>query len=333
MAGPEHHTETIPPAPRASHAGEDAAGAGRRTPRERLALVTDLQHALARDQLEIHYQALTAIGSGQPSGSQQAIGYEALLRWHHPERGAVSPAEFIPLAEASGQIVPIGEWVLRSALAEAARWPEHLIVAVNVSAAQLRSDALLRQVIGALATTGVAPNRLELEITETVLMDERESQQQLLHSLRELGVRVALDDFGTGFSSLNYLRSFPFDKLKIDRCFVDDIAVNADTRAIVEIVLALARRFGMETIAEGVEDEAQLATLAEMGCDQVQGHLFARAVPAEALPFERRDRPRRPGTAGAAAQHAAAAIAGTGAACGGQAFATMLSGRSVPKTR
>ena len=248
---------------------------------ERRSLEADLRQALGRGELEVQYQPLHDIAS------RRAIGYEALLRWHHPQRGPVAPSDFIPIAEETGLIVPIGEWVLREALAEAARWPEDLTLAVNVSPAQLQGDALTRQVVGALAMSGVAPRRLELEITETLLMHDSESHRRLLHQLRGIGVRIALDDFGTGYSSLNYLRSFPFDKLKIDRSFVIDLAESADSRAIVTTVLALARRFRMETIAEGVEDEAQLAALAEMGCQQAQGFLFSKAVPAAQLPFER----------------------------------------------
>jgi EAL domain-containing protein (putative c-di-GMP-specific phosphodiesterase class I) len=175
--------------------------------------------------------------------------------------------------------------VLREALAEAARWPEDVTIAVNVSPAQMQGDTLARQVIHALSISGVAPHRLELEITETLLIHDSEPHRRLLHELRLIGVRIALDDFGTGCSSLNYLRSFPFDKLKIDRSFVRDLVGSADCRSIVATVLSLARRFRMETIAEGIEDEAQLAVLAELGCDYAQGFLFSEALPASELEF------------------------------------------------
>ena len=197
----------------------------------------------------------------------------------------------MPLAEETGLIVPIGEWVLREALAEAATWPAGLTVAVNVSAVQLRGGEILRQVIGALSATGFDPARLELEITETMLIENEAQCLDVLHRLRSLGVRIALDDFGTGYSSLNYLRRFPFDKIKIDRCFVADMTDHAgrpgDSAVIVEAVLDLAAKLHMATIAEGVENRAQLDRLRIWGCDQVQGWLTGRAVPAEELPLER----------------------------------------------
>ena len=248
---------------------------------ERRNLEADMRVAFAGGQFALHYQPLHRLDT------DAIAGFEALLRWNHPVRGNVPPDVFIPIAEESGLIVQIGEWVLREALAEAATWPAHLTVAVNVSAAQLRGGELLRQVVSALSMTGFDPRRLELEITETMLMEDSEAQLRLLHRLRGLGVRIALDDFGTGYSSLNYLRAFPFDKIKIDRCFVTDLARNDESGAIVEAVLELAAKLNMQTIAEGVEDAEQLARLRARGCEQVQGYLFSKALPAQELPIER----------------------------------------------
>jgi len=249
---------------------------------DRRDLESDLRTALEKGQFEICYQPLVDIASRRTSG------YEALLRWHHPVRGAVPPDVFIPMAEEAGLIVPIGNWVLRQALAEAATWHEDLTIAVNVSPAQMRGEVLLGQVVNALASSGVAPERLELEITESLLMRECDVHLRMLHRLRAFGVRIALDDFGTGFSSLNYLRRFPFDKLKIDRSFVAGIVDEPDSRSIVETVLSLARNFRMDTIAEGIETEAQLAQLAQMGCGQAQGFLFDKAIPADRIPAAHR---------------------------------------------
>ena len=234
----------------------------------------DLRAALKRNELELYYQPLINIESNE------IIGYEALLRWHHSEKGLIMPNVFIPVAEDTGMIVQLGEWVLRSALYEVANWPDHLSVAVNLSPAQMRSPNLLPTIINALASTGVAPNRLELEITESVLMNDNQANVELLHKIRSLGVRIALDDFGTGYSSLNYLRSFPFDKIKIDRCFVDEVDSREDCRAIIRAVTSLASSLGMVTTAEGVERSGQLNQLKEEGCIQVQGYLFSKALPA-----------------------------------------------------
>lgn len=234
----------------------------------------DLRAALKRNELELYYQPLVNIESNE------TIGYEALLRWHHSEKGLIMPDMFIPVAEDTGLIVQLGEWVLRSALHEVANWPEHLSVAVNLSPAQMRSPNLMPTIINALAATGVAPQRLELEITESVLMNDNQANVELLHKIRSLGVRIALDDFGTGYSSLNYLRSFPFDKIKIDRCFVDEVDSREDCRAIIRAVTSLASSLGMVTTAEGVERSGQLNQLKEEGCIQVQGYLFSKAMPA-----------------------------------------------------
>jgi diguanylate cyclase (GGDEF)-like protein/PAS domain S-box-containing protein len=246
---------------------------------ERRMLEIDLRAAIVRQELELHYQPLLLIESGE------TIGYEALLRWNHPTRGTVVPTTFIPIAEDTGAIVEIGEWVLRTALADAAKWPEHLTVAVNMSPAQMKDGNLLAVVVSALAASGVAPQRLELEITENLLMQESEEVLATLHRLRDLGVKIALDDFGTGYSSLNYLRSFPFDKIKIDRCFVSELVEREDCQAIVRSVIALANELRMTTTAEGVEVHEQLEALRRHGCDQVQGFLYSEAVPAGALDF------------------------------------------------
>jgi diguanylate cyclase (GGDEF)-like protein/PAS domain S-box-containing protein len=244
---------------------------------ERRDLELDLRAAIVRGELELHYQPLLDITSGVTAG------FEALLRWNHPIRGMVSPDVFIPIAEETGMIVEIGEWVIRTALAEAATWPEDLTVAVNMSPAQVKDGNLLSVVINALANSGVPPSRLELEITENLLMQESEEVLATLHKLRGLGVKIALDDFGTGYSSLNYLRSFPFDKIKIDRCFVSELAEREDCQAIVRSVIALANELNMTTTAEGVEFGEQLEELRRDGCDQAQGFLYSRARPAAEL--------------------------------------------------
>jgi diguanylate cyclase (GGDEF)-like protein/PAS domain S-box-containing protein len=233
----------------------------------------DLRSAINRDELELYYQPLINLESGD------IIGYEALLRWNHPN-GMVMPDTFIPVAEETGLIVPLGEWVIRNALNEVKRWPEHLGVAVNLSPAQMRSPNLIPTIVNALAASGVQPHRLEMEITETVLMQDTDANLSVLHKLRALGVRIALDDFGTGYSSLNYLRSFPFDKIKIDRCFVNDVDSRDDSRAIVRAVTGLASSLGMVTTAEGVEREDQLDELRREGCTEVQGYFFSRPMPA-----------------------------------------------------
>lgn len=253
---------------------------------ERRKLEGDLRHALDRGEFALHYQPLIDIKTRAISG------YEALLRWNHPIRGSVPPSEFIPIAEELDIINPIGEWVLREALAEAAIWRDDITIAVNVSPMQMRNEALLTQVINALAASSVAPERLELEITENLLLHECDAHTRMMHRLRSFGVRIALDDFGTGYSSLNYLRSFPFDKLKIDRSFVRDLASKEESLSIVDMLLWLGREFAMETIAEGVENERQFAALQAMGCDQVQGYLFGRPIPAALIPASVRAKER-----------------------------------------
>ncbi|GJE57234.1 MULTISPECIES: putative bifunctional diguanylate cyclase/phosphodiesterase [Methylobacterium] len=240
-------------------------------------LEIDLRAAFAAEVFELYYQPIYDLSQDRISG------FEALLRWTHPTRGRVSPAEFVPLAEEIGLIVPLGEWVLRKACAEAARWPGTLKVAVNVSAAQFRSAQLISTVREALAETGLAAQRLELEITETVLLADRGSTVAILHALRAMGPRISMDDFGTGYSSLSYLRSFPFDKMKIDQSFIRDLTVENGSGFIVQAVISLGTNLGMTMTAEGVETEAQLARLREEGCDEVQGYLFSPPVPVSQI--------------------------------------------------
>jgi diguanylate cyclase (GGDEF)-like protein len=242
--------------------------------RARRALELDLRQAIAGGQFEIVYQPVVNLRSGVVSGC------EALLRWRHPERGMVSPAEFIPVAEDIGLISELGEWVLTSACAEAASWPDHIRLAVNVSPVQFRNHTLALHVASALASSGLAANRLELEITEAVLIRDDETALAILHQLRAVGVRIALDDFGTGYSSLSYLQRFPFDKIKIDRCFVTELAEPDGSSSIVQAVVNIAGARNMTTTAEGVETEAQRDLLRALGCTEMQGFLFSKAVPA-----------------------------------------------------
>ncbi|MDN5000804.1 EAL domain-containing protein [Bradyrhizobium sp. GCM10027634] len=245
--------------------------------RQRRQLELDLRQALVRGEFEVHYQPLVDLSANVVTGC------EALLRWRHPERGMVSPADFIPIAEDTGLIGEIGEWVLRQACLEAASWPGDIHIAVNVSPVQFRSRTLALKVAAALAESGLAPGRLELEITETVLIRDDEEALTILQQLRELGVRIALDDFGTGYSSLSYLHRFPFDKIKIDRSFISDIGEPADSSPIVQAVVHMAAARHMATTAEGVETEAQREVLRQLGCSQMQGWLFSPAVPATKL--------------------------------------------------
>jgi diguanylate cyclase (GGDEF)-like protein len=234
----------------------------------------DLRKALPAGEFELHYQPVVNLASKEISG------FEALVRWNHPIRGMISPADFIPLAEEIGFIVPMGEWIIRQACATAAQWPDDLHVAVNISAIQFRSPGLMQVIVGALAASGLAPTRLEIEITESVLLHNRETTLAVLHQLRALGIRIAMDDFGTGYSSLTYLQSFPFDKIKIDRSFVKNITENASSLNIVRAVAALANGMGMTATAEGVETAEQLDRIASEGCTEMQGFLFSRPLPA-----------------------------------------------------
>jgi diguanylate cyclase (GGDEF)-like protein len=242
--------------------------------RARRSLELDLRQAISDGSLEVHYQPVINIEDGKISSC------EALLRWRHPERGMISPAEFIPIAEDSGLINQLGLWVLNTACAEATTWPDHVRVAVNVSPVQFRSPSMALNVAAALAACGLPASRLELEITEAVLIRDDEAALDMLHQLRRLGVRIALDDFGTGYSSLSYLQRFPFDKIKIDRAFIQDIAGPGASSSIVQAVVNIAAASDMTTTAEGVETEQQRNLLYILGCTEMQGYLFSPAIPA-----------------------------------------------------
>ena len=240
----------------------------------RRTLELDLRQAIVDGGFELYYQPLVNLRDNRVTGC------EALLRWRHPERGMISPAEFIPVAEETGLINQLGEWVLTAACVEAATWPDHVKLAVNVSPVQFKSQTLALKVAGALAASGLSAHRLELEITEAVLIRDDEAALAILHQLRAVGVRIALDDFGTGYSSLSYLQRFPFDKIKIDRCFVNDIAELDGSSSIVQAVVNIAAARNMTTTAEGVETEQQLEMLRALGCTEMQGYLFSPAKPA-----------------------------------------------------
>jgi len=239
---------------------------------ERRHLERDLRQAMAERQLELHYQPLAHCDNAR------LIGFEALLRWTHPERGAISPAEFIPLAEECGLIMQLGSWVLRTACQEAVTWPEDKIVAVNLSPIQFRHADMAKEVLTILDQTGLAANRLELEITEGVLIDDTDRTLETLNALKAAGVRISLDDFGTGYSSLSYLHRFPFDKIKIDRSFIWEMEKNPDSMSIVRAVIALGRSLRITVTAEGVETPNQLALLQNENCDQAQGFLLGRPL-------------------------------------------------------
>jgi diguanylate cyclase (GGDEF)-like protein len=240
----------------------------------RRSLELDLRQALVKEQLELHYQPQIDIST------DTIVGFEALVRWRHPERGLIPPADFIPLAEETGMIIRLGEWVLRQACTDALSWPESIKVAVNISAAQFKDQNLTQLVSGVLAETGLAAARLELEITESLLLRDVDSHLTTLRSLKALGIRISMDDFGTGYSSLGNLRSFPFDKIKIDRSFVGDLDSSRDAAAIVHAVLALGQSLGMSTCAEGVETLDQLDYLRSEQCTEVQGYFYSRPKPA-----------------------------------------------------
>jgi diguanylate cyclase (GGDEF)-like protein len=244
--------------------------------RRRLEL--DLRTALAEGAFEMHYQPLVDLRTNT------IAVFEALLRWNHPERGSVSPEEFISVAEETGLIVALGEWALRQACAEAATWPLDARVAVNLSPAQFKSGNIVASVISALSSSGLAPSRLELEITEAVLLERTDSNLDILRQLRHLGVKISLDDFGTGYSSLSYLRSFEFDKIKIDRSFIRDLSHQEEARAIVRAIAALGASLGMRTVAEGVETLAQMQCLEAEGCTEIQGFYVSKPVPASHIP-------------------------------------------------
>ncbi len=238
--------------------------------RERRALTKDLWHALAAEHFKLHYQVQKAVATGE------VTGYEVLLRWTHPERGAISPADFIPLAESCGAIVPLGEWVLRTACREATTWTVPHRIAVNLSPVQLGHGDLVQMVADILAETGLSPLRLELEITESSIVADKERALGMLRALKDLGVTVAIDDFGTGYSSLETLRSFPFDKIKLDRSFMSEVETSPQAKAIIRAILALGRSLEIPVLAEGVETHQQLDLLHREGCDEAQGFLLGR---------------------------------------------------------
>jgi diguanylate cyclase (GGDEF)-like protein len=252
--------------------GMDAEAQARRE------LEIDLRKALALRQFELHYQPLFQLDG------RRLIGFEALMRWKHPERGQVSPSQFIPLAEEIGLIGPLGEWVLQTACREAASWAEPVSVAVNISPVQFRETDLLAAVRSALARSGLPAQRLELEITEGALLENTERVMEVLRGLRSLGVRISMDDFGTGYSSLSYLQRFPFDKVKIDQSFVRGAEHDADCGAIVRAVAALGASLGLQTTAEGVETNAQLNAIHAAGCSEVQGYFTGRPMPSSSVP-------------------------------------------------
>jgi diguanylate cyclase (GGDEF)-like protein/PAS domain S-box-containing protein len=252
-----------------------------------------VRNALARGEFEVHYQPIVDVRS------ERICGYEALTRWRHRERGLLPPSEFIGIAEEVGFIIPLGEWVLRKACDDAASWPPYMRLAVNISPAQCTA-ALTPTVFNALASSRLPPDRLELEITESALLQDNSATLATLHQLRKLGVNIAMDDFGTGYSSLSYLRSFPFDKIKIDKSFVSDVLVHPESLSIVRAVAGLGVSFGVPTTAEGVETREQFEQIKAAGCTQCQGYLFGRAIPnAEVMRAlqQRRQAIRKPGYA------------------------------------
>jgi diguanylate cyclase (GGDEF)-like protein len=248
--------------------GMDARAQARRL------LELDLRAALQRGEFEVYYQPIRDVAS------DSVVAFEALVRWNHSLRGMIAPVNFIPLAEETGLIIPLGDWVLRQACLDAAGWSEQVTVAVNLWPVQFRNPSLVSSVRTALQGSGLPASRLELEITESVLLQNSEATLAVLHELRSSGVRISLDDFGTGYSSLSYLRSFPFDKIKIDRSFVSELATREDSMAIVRAVTGLGKSLGIVTTAEGVETDAQLDLLRQEGCTQAQGYLFSPPRPA-----------------------------------------------------
>ncbi|WP_108395409.1 bifunctional diguanylate cyclase/phosphodiesterase [Devosia submarina] len=238
--------------------------------RERRSIARDLWNATENGQMFLHYQVQKSVSTNQ------IMGYEVLLRWNHPERGPISPAEFIPIAETCGAILPIGEWVLRTACRAAASWPEPHKIAVNLSAVQLANADLAQLVAAILVETGLNPSRLELEVTESAIIGDKQRALHILRQIRSLGVTIAIDDFGTGYSSLETLRSFPFDRIKLDRSFMVDVESNRQSKAIVRAILALGRSLEVPVLAEGVETSAQLELLSAEGCDEAQGYFLGR---------------------------------------------------------
>jgi predicted signal transduction protein with EAL and GGDEF domain len=245
---------------------------------KRRAIEVDLHHAIANGEFELYFQPLFNLAKNKFSA------FEALIRWNHPTKGLVSPLDFIPIAEETGLIVPIGEWALKAACREAVTWPEDVRVAVNFSTVQFATPGIVNLVFQTLATSGLPPDRLEVEITESLFLESSDSVREILRGLKQIGVRIALDDFGTGFSSLSYLRNFPFDKIKIDRSFIIELLEEDEAGAVVKAITDLAAALDMETTAEGVEEVAQLEALRAHGCTTVQGYLFSKPVPAGDVP-------------------------------------------------
>jgi EAL domain-containing protein (putative c-di-GMP-specific phosphodiesterase class I) len=250
--------------------------------RARHALERDLRSAIVHDEFELHFQPIVEIWSGETHGA------EALVRWRHPQRGMIAPGDFISLAEEIGLIDTLGEWILNKACSEAASWPVGIKLAVNLSPAQFGRGNLIDIVSGALAKSGLPASRLELEITESVLLQKNAENLAQLHQIQALGVAIVLDDFGTGYSSLSYLNMFPFDKIKIDRSFVAELSSRANSAAIVCAVIGLGQSLNIATTAEGIETEEQLELLRAAGCRLGQGYLFSRPVPATDLKFKRK---------------------------------------------
>ena len=247
------------------------------TVQARRILERDMRTAIVQSGFKLFYQPLVNLQT------RKVTAFEALMRWQHPERGMVPPTEFIPVAEEMGLIVQLGEWALRQACAEAMEWPDQIRVSVNLSPLQFSKGNLVSTVISALASSGLPASRLELEITESVLLEKSERNIAVLNQLRDLGVRISMDDFGTGYSSIGYLRSFPFDKIKIDQSFVRDLLVDERSLAIVRAIAALGVSFRMTTTAEGVETEAQMRCLNLEGCIEAQGYLYSKPVPANEI--------------------------------------------------
>jgi diguanylate cyclase (GGDEF)-like protein len=241
------------------------------------ALSLELQQAIGRHEFELYYQPLINLHP------QRINGFEALLRWRNPKRGLVTPGEFVPLAEELGLIAPIGEWVLRHACWRATRWPEPLRVSVNLSVAQFRTSGLVDIVASALRESGLAPHRLELEITESMMLDDTEAVVSVLHRLRRMGVSIAMDDFGTGFSSMSYLTMFPFDRVKIDQSFTKGIGERPESEAVIWAVMGICKSLGIDSTAEGVETNAQLELLSRAGCSEAQGYFFSRPRPEQEI--------------------------------------------------
>jgi diguanylate cyclase (GGDEF)-like protein len=243
----------------------------------RRALELALRRALTEGEFQLHYQPVIHLSD------DRITCCEALLRWNHPDRGLISPDEFVPIAEEMGLIVSLGEWVLRKACSDAAKWPDGVKVAVNLSPIQVMHHNLVPTVVSALASSGLPAERLDVEITESVLMHDTETTLAALHRLRALGVSISMDDFGTGYSSLSYLRSFPFDKIKIDRCFINGLPQGDDSAAIVRAVTGLAKSLSMTTTAEGVETMQQMEQVKELGCTEMQGFYFSEAQPIDVI--------------------------------------------------